>query len=106
MQLGGMAGSLGRNQRFASTIASLVGDEQWMPLKKSRAYYLAEKQFDREIKRAFRGILSETYFVNFPMAKLKDDPDSKLESSTWTMTGYVCWLTLRRMWVSNLLIFK
>jgi hypothetical protein len=77
------------NQRFSEAVANLVGDDQWYQLKKSKGYALAEKQFDREVKKAFRGNASEEYFVNFPMADLEDDPDQNLESNTWCMTGYV-----------------
>ncbi|KAF7557450.1 hypothetical protein G7Z17_g653 [Cylindrodendrum hubeiense] len=84
---GGMAGSLGLNKRFAEAVNDLVGDEQWLALKKSKAFFLAEKQFDREIKKSFHGGEDEEYFVNFPTAKLKDDLDKGLEASTWRMTG-------------------
>ncbi|KHN93782.1 Heat shock protein Hsp70 [Metarhizium album ARSEF 1941] len=71
---GGMAGSLGLNRRFAQAVQNLVGDEQWFPLKKSKAWVIAQRQFDQEVKRAFRGEPDEEYFVNFPMADLEDDP--------------------------------
>ncbi|KEY71213.1 hypothetical protein S7711_02323 [Stachybotrys chartarum IBT 7711] len=80
---GGRAGSLGLNQRFAEAVANLVGDDQWYILKKSKGFALAEKQFDREVKKSFRGSPSEEYFVNFPMADLEDDPENRLESNTW-----------------------
>ncbi|KAF5544502.1 Hsp70 chaperone protein [Fusarium phyllophilum] len=85
---GGMAGSLGLNERFAKEVEHLVGDDQWPQLKKSRAFHLASKQFDREIKRSFRGGTEEEYFVNFPTAKLEDDLDNGLGASTWRLTGY------------------
>ncbi|KAG6003817.1 hypothetical protein E4U21_001672 [Claviceps maximensis] len=84
---GGMAGSLGLNQRFASAVQELVGDLQWQKLKTSKAWSFAEKQFDQEIKKAFNGQPDEEYFVNFPMAELWDDPDSGLKQNTWTLTG-------------------
>ncbi|KAG6014764.1 hypothetical protein E4U54_004867 [Claviceps lovelessii] len=84
---GGMAGSLGLNQRFAAAVEDLVGDLQWIKLKTSKAWSFAEKQFDQEIKIAFRGELDEEYFVNFPMADLWDDPDNGLKQSTWRLTG-------------------
>ncbi|KAI5460779.1 hypothetical protein BGZ63DRAFT_414898 [Mariannaea sp. PMI_226] len=83
---GGMAGSLGLNGQFAIEVADLVGDDKWLELKKSKAFSLANKQFDREIKRSFRGEEDEEYFVNFPTAKLEDDPERGLEASTWRMT--------------------
>ncbi|EXK29750.1 hypothetical protein FOXG_11731 [Fusarium oxysporum f. sp. lycopersici 4287] len=84
---GGMAGSLVLNERFSKEVETLVGAEQWSKLKTSRAFHLASKQFDREIKRSFRGGAEEEYFVNFPTAKLKDDLDYGLEASTWRLTG-------------------
>ncbi|KAF5006441.1 hypothetical protein FDECE_7201 [Fusarium decemcellulare] len=84
---GGMAGSLGLNKRFSSEVESLVGEDQWFQLKKSKAFHLASRQFDREIKRSFQGETEEEYFVNFPTAKLEDDLDNGLEASTWRITG-------------------
>ncbi|KAG5956760.1 hypothetical protein E4U57_002313 [Claviceps arundinis] len=85
---GGMAGSLGLNERFASAVEELVGDHQWLKLKSSKAWSFAERQFDQEIKKAFNGELEEEYYVNFPMADLWDDKDSNLVSSTWKLTGH------------------
>jgi hypothetical protein len=82
-----MAGSLGLNKRFSQAVEELVGDDQWLQLKKSKAFQLASRQFDREIKRSFRGGAEEEYFVNFPTAKLNDNLDDGLEASTWRMTG-------------------
>jgi len=82
---GGMAGSLGLNQRFAEAVKKLVGS-QWPGLGTTRAFALAERQFDREVKRAFRDRPSEEYYINFPMAGLKDDLNQNLESNTWRMT--------------------
>ncbi|KAG6116280.1 hypothetical protein E4U14_000333 [Claviceps sp. LM454 group G7] len=84
---GGMAGSLGLNQRFAAAVEELVGDHQWPTLKRSKAWSFAEKQFDQEIKKGFGGALEEEYFVNFPMAKLDDDESHGLVSNTWRLTG-------------------
>ncbi|KAH6884874.1 hypothetical protein B0T10DRAFT_550765 [Thelonectria olida] len=84
---GGMAGSLGLNRGFSDAVEELVGEDQWLELKKSKAFFLANKQFDREIKKSFQGEHDEEYFVNFPTAKLEDDPDSDLEASTWRITG-------------------
>ncbi|KAJ4245770.1 hypothetical protein NW762_013894 [Fusarium torreyae] len=84
---GGMAGSLGLNKRFSDKVEDLVGEDQWPQLKKSKAFHLASRQFDREIKRSFQGGADEEYFVNFPTAKLEDDLDRGLEASTWRMTG-------------------
>lgn len=84
---GGMAGSLGLNQRFEEAVKNLVGDDQYADLRKTKGYSLALKSFDREVKRSFRGDLNEEYFVNFPMASLEDDPDAGLEANCWRLTG-------------------
>lgn len=86
---GGMAGSLGLNKRFADAVKNLVGEEEFFALKKKKAFFLADRQFDNEIKIRFRGKPSEEYFVNFPMADLEDNPEDHLESNTWRMTGSV-----------------
>ncbi|CCE29463.1 related to hsp70 protein [Claviceps purpurea 20.1] len=86
---GGMAGSLGLNQRFATAVEELVGDDQWPKLKASKAWSFAEKQFDEEVKRKFNGGLKEVYYVNFPLARLKDNEDHGLASNTWAISGKV-----------------
>lgn len=83
---GGMAGSLGLNQRFAEAVKNLVGDDQYHELKKTKGFSLAEKQFDREVKRSFQGDAEEEYLITFPMAVLEDDKDNGLESSCWRIT--------------------
>jgi len=84
---GGMAGSLGLNQRFVEAVKNLVGEDQYYELRKTKGFWFAEKSFDREIKKSYRGDPNEEYFVTFPMASLEDDPASGLVSNTWTMTG-------------------
>ncbi|KAG5935632.1 hypothetical protein E4U59_005509 [Claviceps monticola] len=86
---GGMSGSLGLNQRFATAVEELVGDEEWLKLKKSKAWSLAEKQFDEEVKKKFNGGLKEVYYVNFPLARLKDNENHGLASNTWAISGNV-----------------
>ncbi|KAG6170156.1 hypothetical protein E4U51_001083 [Claviceps purpurea] len=66
-----------------------VGDDQWLKLKISKAWSIAEKQFDQEIKKSFRGELDVEYYVNFPMASLREDEDGGLVSNTWRLTGLV-----------------
>ncbi|TVY34329.1 Heat shock 70 kDa protein 12B [Lachnellula subtilissima] len=60
---GGMAGSLGLNQRFEGA------------------------QFDRSVKTAFRNDLYEDYLINFPLAELKDDVRNNLKVNCWNMTS-------------------
>lgn len=83
---GGMSGSLGLNKKFADAVEDLVGDDQWKNLKKSKAFHLANRQFDRDVKRLFRGGADEEYFINFPTANLEDDAENGLESCSWRMT--------------------
>lgn len=84
---GGMAGSLGLNQRFVEAVENLVGDDQWNKLRKTKGLSLAEKQFEREVKRAFCGDPEDEYYISFPMADLEDDPDNGLKKQCWRMTG-------------------
>ncbi|KAI1417493.1 actin-like ATPase domain-containing protein [Hypoxylon sp. FL1857] len=84
---GGMAGSLGLNKRFTETVQNLVGDEQWMTLKKSVGWSRALNEWDKVIKTGFQGDLEDESFVSFPQAHLKDDPEENLVANCWTMTG-------------------
>lgn len=84
---GGMAGSLGLNQRFVEAVRNLVGEDQFVELRKTKGFWLAEKAFDRDIKKAYRGDKNEEYYITFPMANLKNDLAAGLESNTWRMTG-------------------
>ena len=84
---GGMAGSLGLNQRFLDAVKNLVGEDQYHELRKTKGFWHAEKCFDREIKKAYRGDQNEEHFVTFPMANLEDDPANGLASNMWRMTG-------------------
>ncbi|KAI1084122.1 actin-like ATPase domain-containing protein [Whalleya microplaca] len=84
---GGMAGSFGLNQRFEEAVHNLVGDEQWIELKKSVGWAKALNDFDKQSKIAFKGDSDEDFFINFPKAKLEDNPDENLVSNCWTMSG-------------------
>lgn len=84
---GGMAGSLGLNKRFAEAVKNLVGEEQWISLKKSLGWSKAMNEFDKVIKLAFRGGAEETFFVSFPQVKLEDNPDKNIFNNCWMMTG-------------------
>jgi hypothetical protein len=48
---------------------------------------LAMEQFDVSIKTAFRSV-DEEYFVNFPMANLKDDPANNIQSNCFNLKGF------------------
>ncbi|PQE04134.1 hypothetical protein CJF31_00003249 [Rutstroemia sp. NJR-2017a BVV2] len=69
-----MAGSPRLNRRFEQAVKDLLGEEAYFHLRKTRAFEQATRQFDTQIKTAFRGDLEEDYLVNFPMTDLKDDP--------------------------------
>ncbi|TVY30987.1 Heat shock 70 kDa protein [Lachnellula hyalina] len=84
---GGMVGSLGLNKRFEQSVKELVGEDQYYHLQKTTGFAQATPQFDRSIKTAFRGSAEEDYFVNFPMAKLKNDPVNNLEANFWNIKG-------------------
>ncbi|KAK3378394.1 Hsp70 family protein-like protein [Podospora didyma] len=83
----GMAGSLGLNKRFSGAVQNVVGDDQWLALKKSIGWAKAQAEFDKQVKPAFKGNLDEYYFINFPQADLDDNPDENLASNCWNMTG-------------------
>ncbi|KAK5662380.1 hypothetical protein OQA88_8290 [Cercophora sp. LCS_1] len=84
---GCMAGSLGLNQRFVEAVKNLVGVDQFQELRKAKGLSHAQKTFDQDIKKSFRGKPEEEHFVNFPMASLDDMPHAGLVSNTWKMTG-------------------
>ncbi|OTA93248.1 hypothetical protein M434DRAFT_11786 [Hypoxylon sp. CO27-5] len=84
---GGMAGSLGLNKRFTEAVQNLVGDEQWIKLKKGVGWSKALNEWEKIIKTGFQGDLDEEYFVSFPQAKLEDDPEENLIGNCWTMSG-------------------
>jgi len=86
---GGMAGSLGLNKRFGEAVQNIVGDDQWLPLKKSVGWARAQNEFDKQVKIAFKGNLDEDFFINFPQADLEDNPDENLISNCWNISGYV-----------------
>ncbi|KAK4183350.1 hypothetical protein QBC35DRAFT_467376 [Podospora australis] len=77
----------GLNQRFVEAVKNLVDEDQFADLRKTKGFLLAEKSFDREVKRSFRGDPDEEYFINFPMGSLDDDPDAGLEANCWRITG-------------------
>lgn len=84
---GGMVGSLGLNKLFEKTVRSLVGEEQFESLKGSIGWAKALNEFDKNIKIGFNGDITDVNYVNFPMAKLEDDPAERLFGSCWEMTG-------------------
>ncbi|KAK5661050.1 hypothetical protein OQA88_12429 [Cercophora sp. LCS_1] len=92
---GGMAGSLGLNQRFVEAIKGLIEDDQFERLRKTKGFGLAEDQFDEKIKMRFAGDSDEENHVHFPMADLEDDPELDISSNSWRMKGLVSALNKR-----------
>ncbi|KAF5708419.1 Hsp70 chaperone protein [Fusarium mundagurra] len=84
---GGMAGSLGLNKRFAEAVQDLVGEEEWIKLKKLKGWTNAYEQFDQLVKRCFLGDTEEEYLITFPQAGLEDNPPEGLKNDCWAMTG-------------------
>lgn len=65
---GSMSGSLGLNKRFEETVRSIVGDEQFVNLKKGVGRAKVLNEFDKNIKTAFAGDAQDVYYVTFPNA--------------------------------------
>jgi len=76
------------NKRFEQVVKDIVGEDQFVTLRKTKGFRLAMEQFDVSIKTAFRSV-DEEYFVNFPMANLKDDPANNIQSNCFNLKGDV-----------------
>ncbi|KAF2464027.1 actin-like ATPase domain-containing protein [Lindgomyces ingoldianus] len=83
---GGIAGSLMINKRFENWVKDMVGERTFLDLKETDAYRRAMKDFDETIKPSFRGKNDETAYVNFPMAKIKDNSSKGIKSNTLTLS--------------------
>ena len=81
-----MAGSLIVNKRFREFVKDIVGEETFFALRKTKAFAMAMKQFDQEVKPNFLAKPDKSWHVNFPMAKLPDDPANKLEANCLELT--------------------
>ncbi len=86
---GGMAGSLQLNKRFEAAVSDVVGEDAFYQLRRTKGYEEAVRFFDQTVKRAFTGLPEESWYVNFPMADLQDDPTNHIKSNTWEMKRYV-----------------
>ena len=75
------------NKRFEEWGKHTVGERAYIELKETNGYRLAIKQFDENIKPAFRSRDDEDQYVNFPMANLKDNPAKMIKSNCITLTG-------------------
>jgi len=85
LEIGGVAGSLMLNRRFEEYVKNIVGEEAFFGLKKTPGYVDVIERFDSVIKPQFNGDQKQEWFVNFPMAKLEDDPENNLEGDCLTL---------------------
>lgn len=76
-----MAGSLILNKRFEDAVKNIVGDEEFLDLKKTEGFADAVKQFDREVKPAFCGDRDQAWNVNFTMGNIQDDPSNNIQAN-------------------------
>jgi len=74
------------NKRFENWVKDMVGERVYLDLKETDAYRRAMKDFDENIKPSFQGTGDETAYVNFPMAKIKDNPSKGITGNTLTLT--------------------
>jgi len=75
------------NKRFENWVKDMVGERAFFDLKETDAYRRAMKDFDENIKPAFRGKDDESQYVNFPMAKIKDNSSKGIKGNTLTLTS-------------------
>lgn len=78
---------MGLNKRFEQAVRDVIGEDQYQYLRQTKGFEEAKLQFDKSIKISFRGGADEEYFVNFPMARLQDDPESNIQANCWNMKG-------------------
>ena len=60
------------NQRFECHIKDVVGESDFVRIRKTSAYAQAMKHFDEVIKPGFNTSDDHEQFVTFPRAQLKD----------------------------------
>lgn len=84
---GGIAGSLIINKRFELWIRDVVGDRAFLDLRGTNGYRLAMKSFDEVIKPGFKSESDEDQYINFPMAKIRDNSSKGIRANTLTLTG-------------------
>lgn len=65
---------------------NIVGDEQFLELKKTAGFDDAMKSFDREVKPSFGSDPNQAWNINFTMAGLKDDPANGVQSNALRLT--------------------
>ncbi|ETS84513.1 hypothetical protein PFICI_02538 [Pestalotiopsis fici W106-1] len=84
---GAVAGSVAIDARFQEEVAKTVGSTQFMALKTTKAYRAAMREFDVNVKQAFRGLDDDDVYVTFPTAQLPDNPAMGLESNTMAFSA-------------------
>ena len=76
------------NKRFEEAIKDAVGEEQYISLRKHKSYRMAMQYFDETVKPKFNPYEqdeNEVYYVNFPMAGLKDDAPNNIASNCFNV---------------------
>jgi hypothetical protein len=76
------------NRKFEDHLKSVIDEEEFFPLRKTDGFRRAMMKFDEEIKPDFVSSNKKTYFVEFPGARLTDQPGLNLKSNRLTLTGY------------------
>ena len=76
------------NKRFEQFIEDIVGEDDFVILRKHKGYQHAMKQFDVSVKPAFTSSDDE-FFINFPRAGLKDDYANNICDNCLSLTGWV-----------------
>lgn len=90
-----MSGSLQLNRRFEDAVKNVVGEDQYYHLRKgkdgnpSKGFEDAKNFFNNLVKTEFRGDSDKSWFVNFPMAELEDDPANHINRNSWEMKRQV-----------------
>lgn len=77
------------NKRFEEAIKDAVGEEQYFKLRKHKSHRIAMQFFDESVKPKFNPNEQdedEVYYVNFPMADLRDDPANNIASNCFNVT--------------------
>jgi hypothetical protein len=68
-------------KRFGELVKNIVGEEEFLVLKKKTGFAHAMRTFDQEVKPAFVSDPNRSWFINFPLANLKDDPANDLQAN-------------------------
>ena len=75
------------NKRFEQWVKDMVGERAFLDLRETNGYRFAMKHFDVVIKPSFRSKDDEEQYINFPMAKINDNPEKGIKMNTLTLSG-------------------